>query len=709
MFFELLQKNLPSYFVPRENIKLESHEIKYGFNSNIKFEYNDAHGSIANERRGALMTNSATMVSNYVGKVEPDTPIYDGIRNDIVDTNGAIDVGLMEELLVKSLGRRYASVAIADAVVSAVSTKNAVSLIYNMLRLLLIKQHSHLHYDHKGNYYNNGHVKITHGQVFPGLSGNLGESVRITPGDVSTSNIAFEGELDGNSIAWKNNLTQACYNVIRDAAGEWERMLPFGIAHSSPDLTQFEGLKIISRTPPDRSTDGYEVKDIIEAITTLVTSNKLYTDFDIAYFMIAQVFLSPVPRCAESAAWFMNEATVYMPELSINTGELPFLLSGTEYVRDDSWRVTFDSWRKAKDAVFYHSIVLNEDVYLELASVARVKDTEAVNSGNFTELSISGAPLSYRGMLTDLTLIATRRGNNIDLPYGTSCGLARNIDFIHESYIDVPIIVTDAEADAYYNIVSTSVPVEVSAVRTLRVTSITPPLYPVFSYGLNTDDLFADKLSDEVEIVIETQEQGVISITDPRVFSKFMNILRMMGNDVTATERLTGKKVTNWSDNGVGRFVYTDVQYGAQAVYDIRQEDIVQRNHNWVNIGSMYGHVKLSYNMTNMRARVMSGNRDINISGGLLRTIKPTKMAHLREQILASPDSAVIHALKKTIMPDFRFVRLEIPGLPDLMTPGFGRQRVQQVDPANLEPTSQEAGLDVPAGEIDSAELPGTD
>jgi hypothetical protein len=182
-----------------------------------------------------------------------------------------------------------------------------------------------------------------------------------------------------------------------------------------------------------------------------------------------------------------------------------------------------------------------------------------------------------------------------------------------------------------------------------------------------------------------------------------------MGNDVTATERLTGKKVTNWSDNGVGRFVYTDVQYGAQAVYDIRQEDIVQRNHNWVSIGSMYGHVKLSYNMTNMRARVMSGNRDINISGGLLRTIKPTKMAHLREQILASPDSAVIHALKKTIMPDFRFVRLEIPGLPDLMTPGFGRQRVQQVDPANLEPTSQEAGLDVPAGEIDSAELPGTD
>lgn len=688
MSFNLFSSIFPDYFKPREGLKVIHPTFKYGFNSNVNFTYSDSYGQIENTRNGALMTNKICMFGNISGVTDIDVPILDGLRNDIIDTNGRVDPNLVEQLLGKSVLTRAQNNYLAPLASDLIRNKNTVSLLYNLLRLYYIKKCGNVVYDPDALYYDNGHVKILNKQVFTGKNNlaQLASSFKVTPGMVVSGAVDYDNvQYDNPSFTWAGPLTKVHGNVLRDAIGAWESKAPFTLAHSSPQLAS--AIRIVTPFTTDRGPASYDHHSVFEVLRTLVTSNRLYTDFDIAYTMLTQVMALPAPRSAESAAWFVNEMPVYMPKLECALGLFPVVLSAAPYIRDDSWKTTFDSWNMTQDVAWYHCFALNEACYVELGNVVRSRDTDAVNKLNFTELATEGQPLSFRGILSDLTLVAMRTGRQIDMPYAVSCGLDRVSFVVSQAEISVPVTVIDKNAPKYYPLDVVSA--EAGAVANVVVRTMSPAMYPIFTYGLNVDPLYADAVDDEVVINVDSPEEGVITITDQIKFAKFMNIMRIMGNDVKATERITGRIVTNWADNASGRFLYTDTQLTRGTVFDILAEDIKPRKHNWVQIGGMYGDVTFKYKLSSFRARIFNGNSDAKVSGVTVQPVSKSKYSEKMDLMTNKPDTVSIHPIGRESLSDFRFVRLLVPGMS--RPTRFGQlPRVMDVEPGDMEPTVQE-------------------
>jgi hypothetical protein len=335
---------------------------------------------------------------------------------------------------------------------------------------------------------------------------------------------------------------------------------------------------------------------------------------------------------------------------------------------------TFIMWKKTPMMALYHSMAVNEAVYVEMGNLARIDESDAINTRNFTEISVAGSPINKGGLLTDFTLLAMRYGRTINLPYAFSSGLSRMEDINSEVNIKIPVIITDVDAPKYYALADSAVTIGMES--TLVVTSYTPAMYPIMTYGINGDSYYANGMNEEVTVEVISRQKSTITFTDPTDFAKFMNITRIMGYDVIATERLTRKKTTNWSDNASGRFLYTDIQEIDDPVYDIKTKDITQRSNCWINVGSFVGQITLKFSIGNMRARVLNGANELQMLGTVVTLSKPTPYVHKAQEIKASADRVSIMALQR--MPtDFRLARYYLPGLSGNQTVISTRPNVQ--------------------------------
>lgn len=622
-----------------------------------------------NTRRGAFIGNEVSLYGKYNAILFEDVSIYDGFRRDIMDTNGAIDPGLVSAALRDSGTFRRDDALIATYVAEGTGGSNGVSLFYNLLRMYYMCKFGEVTYDPKELFYNNGHVKILNEQMFIGngnAPGPLKEAVEF--GEINLSagysyDWADVVSQEHTSIAWPGVLDDKHASILSKACSEWRQRSPFAIAHSSPELTpEIEIWGCGGRI--NTSDRKFSAADVAVVIDKLVTSNKLYTDFDIAYGMVCQLLTTPVPRSVEAAAWFLDVQTVSMPNLHLDTGRLNMLRGGVSYTRDAGWKNTYTMWRRVPTHALMHSIAVNEAVYVELGNIARTDDMDAVNRTNFVEVATVGTPIGHNGVLVDLTLIAMRYGRQINMSYAVSPGLTRTAGMNGNVTARVPVIVTDLEAPRYYNLpeLEQGQVLRVEDRTTVIVTNYTPAQYPVLSYGVNADNFYANNWEGEVTLDNIMSTDKLFKFFDKQKFTNFMNIMRMSGWNVTAKDLNTGNTLVNWADNASGRFLYTDLPESEDTAFIVYKKDITKRHHSWLNVGDFAGTTRINYKITHQKMCVFNGSERLAQSGVLIKHLEPSVYSRKANEIRADADMIQINVLKR-LPTDFRLARYLIPGL----------------------------------------------
>jgi hypothetical protein len=371
-----------------------------------------------------------------------------------------------------------------------------------------------------------------------------------------------------------------------------------------------------------------------------------------------------------------------MPSFCSITGYAPFLVGGVPFSRRESWMDTFKNWSKTPGAWLNHSLAVTEAAYVELANIVRADRTGEVNIYNYVDVAVDGSPVAYQGMLQDMTLIAMRYGREFDLPYATCCGLDRARGIVGLTQIDVPVTITDAEAHNYYNLAVE--PAVIATTNVLTVNQLTSPLYPVMTYGIGNERYYSAALHDSITTHgIESRRDGII-FTDVTDFTRFMNIHRMMGYDITATNVLNGKRISNWADNASGRFLYTDINHLDLAqVYKINRDDIVRRPNCWVGVEDLEGSITVEYTMSQLQMVMFCGSDRLRPGGAIISTAPPPPGVDVHK-LAATHGGVRFIPIRKVEAADFRFVRLT------LTNPVLTTHTVS--DPLTAHPSGEEMG-----------------
>jgi hypothetical protein len=261
-------------------------------------------------------------------------------------------------------------------------------------------------------------------------------------------------------------------------------------------------------------------------------------------------------------------------------------------------------------------------------------------------------------MVQDLALISSRYGHEFDIPYATSCGLDRARNVLGMTSIDVPVTITDAEAHNFYNLATS--PAVVNTENVLVVNQLTAPLYPVFSYGIGADSYFSASLKDSITIQGGETRHGSITFTNGLEFTKFMNIHRMMGYDVTGQNVFTGKFYTNWADNASGRFLYTDMNdLDESQVFIVRRESIRRRANCWIKVEQPEGKITVSYTMTELQMVMFSGTERM-LPGGAVISEAPALRGDTVPGSVTRDVGIKFLPLVKEEQSDFRYLRLTL-------------------------------------------------
>lgn len=659
--FSILNNLLPDHFNQRTHYQLNHHRIKYGVNANIDFSVSDDLGNYKGNRPGAFIGNEVSLFGDFASYIADDVPIYDGMRSDVITPDGEFSIDLAEQALLKSTNDKLTTGKQILYLGYNGGMRNCVSMLYNLLRMYAIEEHGEVIYDPNAIFYDNGHVQIKNYQMFKDkrIKSTMRGSVEYAPAMLMEPDLSWRDDYGPTdpSIIWSGRLDNKSGTILSRAAGAFVNRAPFGVSHDSQELCQ--RLVVFATAGSSHIEDvSYAAKDVLYVLNKVVTDNNLYTDFMYAYLMYLQVLVSPVPRSAEAAAWFVNAQVVTMPRFVTDTGYIPQLYQGKLYSRYKNWKETYMNFKSYPRTALFHSIVLVEAAYVELNNISRIDDFDAINRTNFTSVSIEGQPITNGGILTDLTLLSMRYSKELSLPYPVSTGLTRTNILSYETEIEMNIIIKDVNAPKYYAIKQHDVTVGSEA--TLVVTNFTAPLYPVMSYGINADEYYANGLELDITFDAPARAKG-ITFKEVEPFSKFMNVMRMAGFNVTANEMMSQKTVINWADNASGRFLYTDAQVDDDVFYHIPYENIVRRQNSWINSLTLRGHVNFKAKINAMNFKLFNGGNDVLITGRLVKPIEPTDFSQVALEIASRTDVIKIKPLKRVFMQDFRRVRYQFP------------------------------------------------
>jgi hypothetical protein len=675
MFFRLFSSLLPDQFKPRSINEIKKPKIKYGFNTNIDFTYKDEAANIHSRRNGAFMSNEYSFYGAFDAHMVNDLVHYDGYRKDIIDPNGQVSADLARVAAKTLVSSRINYNNVVNYLDDYANGTNAVSLMYNLLRMYYMEQYKEIEYEPVDPFYDNGHLAIMNVQLFGDeySASKLGNCVNYTPVTVVTVEGEKFDQLEnplGPSLLVPQGFNARRYGILARALGEFETDAPFGLAHKSPSLCSTMHLLGCKHREPDYN---YTLTDIKQTIDDIVVQNRLYTDFNYAYAMIAQIMLSPIPRSVEAAAWYIGVQSIQMPVMHLDTGFMSTFRGGTPYSRQVDWMETYVKWRAFPYHMVHHSAVLNEATYVELGNMARADELQEVNRYNFAQISINGQNVVTGGLLQDMTLLAMRYGNDIELPYAMSPGYTRGQNMFGASEVMVPVRIKDIKAPEHYNITDSAV--TIGQESRVIVTHYTPMLFPIFTYGVNVDGFYMNSMEQTVELQPLNVSAKNITFYEKAQFVKFMNMMRIAGFNVEAIDAMTQRKIVNWADNASGRFLYTDVQYEEPSAYHVIRTSIKKRDNTWMNIGDFRGAIKMDYKMDSLSYVVYNGKERLTEQGAVITTTKISEYHEKIQEIKASADMVTIRAFLRRDVDFYRPV-FWMPGLSAMQTMQLPSQRI---------------------------------
>nr|UHS72408.1 MAG: putative coat protein [Totiviridae sp.] len=597
--------------------------VKYGLSFKIKFEA-ESVGKTYGKRNAALFSNLATMVGKVNCEIIPDVPLFDGVNNQIIDPDTGFPV---ENLITKVLNTSWDKETKTN--INRVKMfmnspyDNAVSALYNMLRLMYIKKYEEIH----GNtpitqqdiVYDDGHVRMNMQQVF-NMHDDWSFDDTMWPVMVNIRTIAtdhnniMDGQAEGpvdmahsHFIINTSGLTTKDIIVIRTALSEFDfDDAPLRLFHNSPRLNdnlwiQMTGSRNVSRNT-SLTIGDLSYSDIGMAIRRLVTTHRLQADFDIAYAMVAQVLYGHVPRSAESMIWWSKSNTMKLPYSGLIRGGITAMLGGAPYVTDVTRWQTFKSWLSQPHRIIFHSIGMSEAVTVSTFDYVTRRRWTPEDRNDFDEIDgldkiIGNTLASECGLLKDLLFINMRTQQAVNAPYETRIGLHRYdwlYDIIDPKFMAVTVL--DRDAITAYDLRIRRRAGERSEIY-IPLTRVTPCVYPVLTMGINKSDFYLNFEELDFEIEYNKKSKTLFTYEATQAY-RLMSFLRIAGWDCQVRRHNAADVHSNWSANHNGHFIPTFLpDHQGFEMYHFDTNHFIKRHNSWIDMPTIGSKLKCKMTM----------------------------------------------------------------------------------------------------------------
>ncbi|TID28268.1 hypothetical protein CANINC_002581 [Pichia inconspicua] len=610
------------------NVRLTHSDVNYGFYAKNTIDLRlDSHhwtDSVSGQWTG----NKMSLLGNLRGELFDDIGYMDGI-NKLFTWDKFLEN--YKKASKSGYNRSYSS---AYEIQHCIYQKNMITPLYNLLCLYYLYEHeAALTYDPETHTFNNGIVSISNDQLFPGYKKVVNAAVtnvvefkymdrQICPFD--EKNLTYGIDSDDVIINATSDYSDTEIMLLRIAFAEWVALTPHMLAHSREACIAPDQKIMIKSYRNFPQQGGTRINHIVISnfILKLVDDNHLHADFHIAYGIVCQIFMGPLPRTPESAAWLLKPMTVMLPRARFCLGADPeLLLSDTPFYAKPYVARTIHEWRNAPALVILHSIIINESAYIQLAALQRVYLDTDFNIQNYVELSSNNIVRTDAGLLSDLCLVAMRYDVEIKFPYRTRAGLNRNQLVVHFKSVNVPVEIINSDALKYYDIivdpehlpeqqpsglrpytqeeldhlykvgVERNVIEELVEIRKIKIAEsqqivlgagnrgllnvqyLPPTIFPVVTYGINPKMIFG--LDFNMEVTVEPIE-GYLRISDGEQFSKFFDISKMMGYNLVAYCVHSKRFYYNFIDDS-SRYFHDSFNWKGPVSFSIKRYNMVDK------------------------------------------------------------------------------------------------------------------------------------
>lgn len=475
--FSAIVDCLPLEYQYRFQRKLDKPVIEYGFDEFNKIKINSkvVKSEAGKNQSGHYTSNKMTLFGKFKGDIVFDKGNLDGIWKkyvsaphemktkdyvcDLTDDFSHFDKFYNTGLSLPSV--------VSNAIAERAAKKNLVSLLYNMLRMhFLVNNCQAFKYDKNDVVFENENVCVLNENIYGGEpygapeNGSVPDPTQL----VTFENIPKIAGFNPMKLYSKNAVKIVKYlecvlqgiysprsvDVIRTACAEWRACTHIGLAHSSPALAS----KIYFKSLPNMEYTefkGFDISPIViqNTILEVVTSNRVFGDFDIALGMLTDVMFTPIPKTIKSFAWFCDTTMVEMPKLDWGVGiETDRLLGGDAYHANDKIVSSFQKWSENPAVVIPAALLLTEAVYIQLAVDHYIKKNWGAIPQNITEQFLCRE--NNLGLIDDITRLSSVIKREIITPYETRAGPYRRQYFLIYKVLEV--IIKSAKAASLYEL-----------------------------------------------------------------------------------------------------------------------------------------------------------------------------------------------------------------------------------------------------------------
>lgn len=661
----IISQTVPDYFQIRGELLLSEPAIEFGFNADVELNLSTEHYQQSGTNKSSRMVNAFTLLADYTSYIHDDRSILDGIRKDVFNAQGEIDAGMISKMFMKTCLSGSEAMELAQLAADNMHKRNLVGLFYNLIRLYYLEKLHTVIYNPEAVFFENGNFKIINKHVFLHMDEEKStrESVTFDPAEHKPLAETIDYEDKALHLLWWGRVSAEQLGVITRALGAFTCKAPFTVAHTSPRLAR--DFTLHARKVPAKVAK-YDKSQVLSVISNLVCANNAKTDFAYAYMMVAQMLLAPIPRTAEGMAWAINPNSIAIPNVYNEPAKYPFMYSNNQYCLDHSLTSTFADFMANPDIVLIHSAGLVECATVELGLVIQAQCSIGEAISDFQKASTNGVTFDKGGILSDLSFMATRLGVIVDLPYETSSGLDRVSSVINPVNYLQSVIVTDSDAaHKLYDDAMTRIhgSIKVDTMARLKLQLHIPPLYPIFSYGINPSMEFGDMMEASVTVTPNVNHRGQFAFDDVRKFVEFMNIMIMLGYDLKAGQMASDIIITNSSDTRTGRFTWYQLEPEFRPPYEADFYSAHKRELCYIDLDDIEDGTVLSYKMSNFRVTMSSGGSPVGKLGSLIRKPEPLDQQKLGVKIQRITPEVRIIPLKRNTIQGIRYGRYCVPTL----------------------------------------------
>jgi hypothetical protein len=208
--------------------------------------------------------------------------------------------------------------------------------------------------------------------------------------------------------------------------------------------------------------------------------------------------------------------------------------------------------------------------------------------------------------------------------------------------------------------------------KVLLIREVVPCTFPALSLGIPLKSYYLADLSYSSELRWDSKN-GAYVTTERNVMNKFMAISRIAGYDVVAKNGLSHTPYKNWATTCNGHYLpaFTSSE-NITTYYYIKPQDIVKREHNWIDIPKLNEFVRLSIDMKLIHFTIIGDGKIIQTLGEVFSAFEyqpPNKSTTLLSNNILK--AAYIPIAIPSFIADFKmqdFHKLEDPNLSEAFT-----------------------------------------